>query len=79
MICWPPARKDYEDRRRRQAQGIKKAKQESKYKGRPVDKKLHQKIEGLLREKKSYNAIVNLLGCSRYTISKVSKTIRDFE
>ncbi len=73
------ARKDYEDRRRRQAQGVKKARQEGKYKGRPVDKKLHQKIEGLLREKKSYNAIVNLLGCSRHTISKVSKTIRDFE
>ncbi|SFU66900.1 Resolvase, N terminal domain [Xenorhabdus koppenhoeferi] len=45
------ARKDYEDRRRRQAQGVKKARQEGKYKGRPVDKKLHQKIEGLLREK----------------------------
>ncbi|WP_323867030.1 recombinase family protein [Xenorhabdus szentirmaii] len=37
------ARQDYEDRRRRQAQGVKKARQEGKYKGRPVDKKLHQK------------------------------------
>ncbi|WP_340613350.1 hypothetical protein [Xenorhabdus thailandensis] len=35
------ARKNYEDRRHRQAQRIKKAKQESKYKGRPIDKKLY--------------------------------------
>ncbi|WP_244186200.1 recombinase family protein [Xenorhabdus ishibashii] len=73
------ARKDYEDRRRRQAQGVKKAKQEGKYKGRPIDKNLHQKIEGLLREHKSYNYIVDLLGCSRHTISKVSKEIKFIE
>ncbi len=73
------ARKDYEDRRRRQAQGVKKAKQEGKYKGRPIDKKLHQKIEGLLREHKSYSYIVDLLGCSRHTISKVSKEIKLIE
>lgn len=44
------ARKDYEDRRRRQAQGVQKAKQEGKYKGRPINKILHQKIECLLME-----------------------------
>ncbi|QOI95947.1 recombinase family protein [Aeromonas salmonicida] len=70
------ARKDYEDRRRRQAQGVQKAKLEGKYKGRPVDRALHQKIEGLLREKKSYSQIENLIGCSRHTISKVSKAIK---
>lgn len=48
------ARKDYEDRRR-QAQGVQRAKREGKYKGRPVNFKLHQKIEGLLREGKSYS------------------------
>lgn len=31
------ARKDYEDRRRRQAQGIEKAKEQGKYQGRPVN------------------------------------------
>ena len=46
------ARKDYEDRRRRQAQGGQKAKQVGKYKGRPINKILHQKIEGLLMEGK---------------------------
>lgn len=70
------ARKDYEDRRRRQAQGVQKAKQEGKYKGRPINKILHQKIEGLLMEKKSYSQIENLIGCSRHTISKVSKSMK---
>ncbi|OHT23736.1 resolvase [Providencia stuartii] len=70
------ARKDYEDRRRRQAQGVQKAKQAGKYKGRPINKILHQKIEGLLREGKSYSQIENLIGCSRHTISKVSKSIK---
>jgi DNA invertase Pin-like site-specific DNA recombinase len=32
------ARKDYYDRRRRQMQGIAKAKTEGKYRGRPEDK-----------------------------------------
>ncbi|PMS39366.1 resolvase [Vibrio parahaemolyticus] len=70
------ARKDYEDRRRHQAQGVQKAKQEGKYKGRPINKLLHQKIEGLLREKKSYSQIEALIGCSRHTIAKVSKQMK---
>ncbi|MEY0665636.1 recombinase family protein [Providencia rettgeri] len=70
------ARKDYEDKRRRQAQGVQKAKQEGKYKGRPIHKILHQKIEDLLMEKKSYSQIEKLLACSRPTISKVSKSMK---
>lgn len=67
------ARKDYEDRRRRQSQGIQRAKQENRYKGRPDDLKLQSKIEGLLRDGKSYNYIVDILKCSKTTISKVKK------
>ncbi|MFM2591757.1 recombinase family protein [Vibrio harveyi] len=37
------ARKDYQDRRR-QAEGIKKAKEEGKYRGRQADSALHEKI-----------------------------------
>lgn len=69
------ARKDYEDRRRRQAQGIEKAKQENKYKGRSDNVKLQRQIEGLLRDGKSYSYIVDLLSCSRSTISKVKKRV----
>jgi len=67
------ARKDYEDRRRRQSQGIQRAKRENKYKGRPDDLKLQSQIEGLLRDGKSYGYIVDLLNCSKTTISKVKK------
>lgn len=69
------ARKDYDDRRKRQAQGVQKAKAEGKYKGRPINKKLHGDIEGLLHDGKSYCYIKNLLGCSEHTISKVKKAI----
>ncbi|NGZ18656.1 recombinase family protein [Vibrio aestuarianus] len=70
------ARKDYEDRRRRQAQGVQKAKALGKYRGRKENKELHHKIEGLLVDGKSYNYIESLIGCSRHTISKVSKRLK---
>jgi DNA invertase Pin-like site-specific DNA recombinase len=70
------ARKDYEDRRRRQKEGIVKAKSEGRYPGRPSDVALQLKIEGLLVDKKSYDYIQHILGCSRSTISKVSKRLK---
>ena len=70
------ARKDYEDRRRRQSEGICKARMEGKYKGRSANLKLHENIAALLDADKSYGDIVNLLGCSRATISKVRKSVR---
>lgn len=70
------ARKDYEDRRRRQTQGIAKAKTEGRYKGRPVDQELHGKVAELLADGKSYNKVIDLLGCSRATVAKVAKTIK---
>jgi len=68
------ARKDHEDRRRRQSEGICKARMEGKYKGRSANPKLHENIAALLDAGKSYGDIVNLLGCSRATISKVRKS-----
>lgn len=67
------ARKDYQDRRRRQQEGIKNAKSQGLYKGRRENIKLLQNIEMLLSEGKSYNSIISLLGCSRGTVAKVSK------
>ena len=67
------ARKDYIDRRRRQAEGVQKAKCQGKYKGRPEDVELQKKIKSLLDVGKSYSQIQHLLGCSRHTISKVKK------
>jgi len=73
------ARKDYVDRRRRQAEGVKKAQDLGKYKGRPEDHELQRKIENLLRDKKSWNFIVDIIGCSRHTINKVSKKLKQEE
>ena len=67
------SRKDYEDRRRRQKQGIEKAKREKKYRGRPVDESLHHKVQELLSDGKSWSKIQALIGCSRATIAKVAK------
>jgi len=71
------ARKDYTDRRRRQAEGIRKAKSQKKYKGRPENIELQEKIESMLNDGKSYNYINSMLGCSRGTISKVNKRLKE--
>jgi DNA invertase Pin-like site-specific DNA recombinase len=67
------ARKDYEDRRRRQAQGQAKAKLEGKYRGRPEDVDRNKGIAGMLRSGMSWSAIQAATGCSRATIAKVAK------
>jgi DNA invertase Pin-like site-specific DNA recombinase len=71
------ARKDYDDRRRRQAQGIAKAKAQGVYKGRPEDTERLGQIAGLLAEGKSWNAIIRLTGASRATVAKAAKRVRD--
>ena len=70
------ARKDYQDRRRRQTEGIAKAKTSGLYKGRRENPELHQKVRLLLSENKSYNMIISLLNCSRGTIAKVAKNMK---
>ena len=62
------ARKDYVDRRRRQKEGIVKAKSEGRYPGRPSDTELQQKIEGMLTDKKSYDYIQHILGCNSVSL-----------
>ena len=68
------ARKDYEDRRRRQAQGIVTAKTEGKFKGRQPDLERHERIRKLLVAGMSYTDIQETLeGVSRATIAKIAK------
>lgn len=67
------ARKDYEDRRRRQAQGIEKAKAKGVYAGRPEDTKRNEAIVAMLRSGQSWNTIIKATGCSRSTLSRLSK------
>jgi DNA invertase Pin-like site-specific DNA recombinase len=69
-------RKDYEDRRRRQAQGISKAKSEGRFKGRLEDAKRNAGIASMLTEGKSWNAIQDVTNCSRATIAKIAKRMK---
>ena len=69
------ARKDYEDRRRRQAEGQAKAKAAGVYKGRPEDEKRNTGIAQMLKSKHSWTSIQNATGCSRATIAKIAKRI----
>jgi DNA invertase Pin-like site-specific DNA recombinase len=70
------ARKDYDDRRRRQAQGQAKAKAEGRYKGRPEDADRNAGIASMLASGASWGSIQAATGCSRATIAKIAKRIK---
>lgn len=65
------ARKDYEDRRRRQAQGIAKAKAEGVYQGRPKDTEKRCRIRELLGAGLSVRKVASHGGCSTSTVQAV--------
>lgn len=65
------ARKDYSDRRRRQAEGIAKAKSEGRYRGRPADTERHDLILDMIKRGMTWSQVVKATGASRSTISRV--------
>jgi DNA invertase Pin-like site-specific DNA recombinase len=67
------ARKDYEDRRRRQVQGQAKAKAEGLYRGRKEDAARNAGIAAMLKAGSSWSQIQAAIGCSRATIAKIAK------
>lgn len=67
------ARKDYDDRRRRQAQGIENAKAGGKYRGRPEDAKRNAGIVKMLKAGQSWSSIIDATGASRSTLSRLAK------
>lgn len=67
------ARKDYEDRRRRAAQGVAKAKAEGRYRGRPEDASRNNGIAAMLTKGVSWSQIQAATGCSRATVAKIAK------
>lgn len=67
------ARKDYEDRRRRQAEGQAKAKAEGRYKGRPEDTKRNASIAAMLAKGMTWSQVQDATGCSRATIARLAK------
>ena len=73
------ARKDYEDRRRRQSEGIAKAQREGKYRGRPKNKDLRRNIKALVKDGCSISEIVASLKCSNKTVVSVRKELCESE
>lgn len=71
------ARKDYTDRRRRSAEGIKKAQAAGNYKPRSVDLKKQGVIISQLKDGKSYSQIEIAMGVSRATIAKAAKAMKE--
>jgi DNA invertase Pin-like site-specific DNA recombinase len=67
------ARKDYDDRRRRQAQGIAQAKGEGRYRGRPEDTERNKALIKMLNSGQSWSSIVAATGASRSTLARLAK------
>ena len=65
------ARKDYEQRRERQAQGIAKAKADGAYKGRPTDDGLHRRVRELLAAGLGVRAAARHAQCSTTTVMRI--------
>ncbi|TRB00384.1 MULTISPECIES: recombinase family protein [Rhizobium/Agrobacterium group] len=73
------ARKDYEDRRRRQAQGIQSAKERGAFKGRPEDERRNAALIEMLKGGQTWASIVAATGVSTSTLSRLAKRIREGE
>jgi DNA invertase Pin-like site-specific DNA recombinase len=71
------ARKDFEDRRRRQMQGQAKAKADGLNKGRTENFARNSGIAAMLRAGTSWSQIQAATGCSRATVAKIAKRISE--
>lgn len=71
------ARKDYEDRRRRQADGIRTAKEKGLYRGRPENTERNRAILTMLRSGQTWNDIVKATGCSRSMLSRLNRRLKE--
>lgn len=71
------ARKDYDDRRRRQEQGQAKAKLAGLYRGRQEDRARNDGIAVLLKAGRTWSQIQEAVGCSRATVAKVAKRLQE--
>lgn len=70
------ARRDYEQRRERQTQGIAKAKVAGKYRGRQINKVRYDAINRLLASGSSWSVVEKTVRCSRSTIASAVKYAR---
>ncbi len=71
------SRKDYEDRRRRQREGIDKAKAQGKFLGRRADEDLHRVIMTLRKNGSSLADVSRISGASLSTVNRVCKKLHE--
>lgn len=69
------SRKDYEDRRRRQSEGIERNR--DKFKGRPANEEKHKQVVSLKEKGCSLTEIQEFTGYSRATVARVLKANRE--
>lgn len=70
------ARKDYEDRRRRQAEGTARAKAAGLYKGRPENRARNIAIAAMLRDGRTWREIMDATACSRTLLAKIARDLK---
>ena len=68
------ARKDYEDRRRRQSEGTARAAAAGLYKGRPENRARNAAIGAMLRDGRTWRQIIDATGCSRTLLGKIARS-----
>jgi DNA invertase Pin-like site-specific DNA recombinase len=73
------ARKDYEDRRRRQAEGLEKAKRAGKLTGRVEDAERNARIARRLAEGEPWHSIMAIEQCSKDTVARIARRVREQE
>lgn len=73
------ARKDQEDRKRRQREGIARAREEGKYLGKKPDLEKHTKIRELRKAGISIRKTADIVGCSKTTVINVmAQTVNNY-
>ncbi|ANV25607.1 recombinase family protein [Agrobacterium pusense] len=70
------ARKDYDDRRTRQKQGVKAAQARGAYKGRTANTARNDAIGKMLQQETSWSDIMKATGCSRMTVARLARRLR---
>lgn len=70
------ARKDYTDRRRRQAEGQARAKAEGRYTGRREDTVRNTAIADMLEKGMPWSRVQAATGCSRDTVAKIAARLK---
>ena len=73
------AREDYETRRKRQSEGIARAKSMGKYKGRKPDYNLHRQVFALRKSGMSIDETAKTVGCGQAQVSRIMKQYQTFD